>query len=417
MSRQCRYCGAELPDNASFCPFCTGSQIEKEAVTIPVPKRKKGLILAFILVLAVIAALVAFHQLRPKTYDNGSAEIIYNNGGSNWHILLRNSIIDKFHWQTPQETFSRSCPTGTYGAVPLQLYVYDEATGSSVTEEFLELMDHSSVASRPRGGADPMECGDPAPNSGFSTAVLVSDIVFSTDCGTNDITWTIQMKNRDTVVLHEVVEILLSPELYYSWEDTPLETTEEVQDFLEKIKTELKDPGTIVNITLAPTVYEGDLKLTGRTVNLTGTVSGDRSTVMKGCITIDNREPLFATLKEIRFEGSGTGISGTEGFALGHCTFSGKDTGILCEDGSWPVLENCTFENCGTGWRFNSSSSTMQTAYYSSLIFQGNETGILLEKVPAADDLFFIDCVFEDNGQDIKNLAGNRISYTLETGQ
>lgn len=29
MSKQCKNCGAELPEGASFCPHCAQSQIER----------------------------------------------------------------------------------------------------------------------------------------------------------------------------------------------------------------------------------------------------------------------------------------------------------------------------------------------------------------------------------------------------
>ena len=46
MSKQCRNCGADLPEDASFCPRCAQSQIERREVKPPRLWRKKVLITA-----------------------------------------------------------------------------------------------------------------------------------------------------------------------------------------------------------------------------------------------------------------------------------------------------------------------------------------------------------------------------------
>ena len=46
MSKQCRNCGADLPEDASFCPRCAQSQIERREVKPPRLWRKKALITA-----------------------------------------------------------------------------------------------------------------------------------------------------------------------------------------------------------------------------------------------------------------------------------------------------------------------------------------------------------------------------------
>ena len=54
MEKQCKYCGALLPTEASFCHFCEKSQIEKVPAVLPKPqKRKKALTVCFLLILMV----------------------------------------------------------------------------------------------------------------------------------------------------------------------------------------------------------------------------------------------------------------------------------------------------------------------------------------------------------------------------
>lgn len=415
MMKQCRFCGKELPDDASFCPYCARSLEEKEIVQVPVPKRRKILFLCVILAAVACAAGLFLYHTKPKTYDFGSAEVVYQHDGAVWHVLLRNMVGDVVHWKTPQDTFYRMCTAGTQGAVPLQLYVYDEKTGNSAAEEFLAELESSDLTAVPRGSVNRMECNEPVrDHPGFPLAALEADIVFDTDCGTNDLTWTLHLKNRDTIVLHQTVEIETNPEITYSYETTPLETSEELQALIEQIKTEVEDPNTVVTIILAPVVYEGDLLITDRSVCLSGTSDENGSTILRGCLSIDNREPLYATFRNIIFEGSGTGIYATEGFWATECSFIGKDAGIEGAEGSWPLLESCVFSNCGIGLHFNSTTATMKNAYYWGLEFTGNDTGVYLENVPGQDQLYFIECSFEGNGTDIRNDAGNEILFSLD---
>lgn len=39
----CKFCGAELPEGASFCPYCARSQLEKHPLCPPAPKRRRRL--------------------------------------------------------------------------------------------------------------------------------------------------------------------------------------------------------------------------------------------------------------------------------------------------------------------------------------------------------------------------------------
>ena len=58
MSKQCKNCGTDLPEDASFCPRCAQSQIERREVKPPRLWRKKALITAgCALVLAAVLCL------------------------------------------------------------------------------------------------------------------------------------------------------------------------------------------------------------------------------------------------------------------------------------------------------------------------------------------------------------------------
>lgn len=68
MSKQCKNCGTDLPEDASFCPRCAQSQIERREVKPPRLWRKKALITAGC-ALVLAAALCPSLAVRGWEYD------------------------------------------------------------------------------------------------------------------------------------------------------------------------------------------------------------------------------------------------------------------------------------------------------------------------------------------------------------
>ena len=68
MSKQCKNCGTDLPEDASFCPRCAQSQIERREVKPPRLWRKKALITAGC-VLVLAAVLCPSLAVRGGEYD------------------------------------------------------------------------------------------------------------------------------------------------------------------------------------------------------------------------------------------------------------------------------------------------------------------------------------------------------------
>ena len=84
---------------------------------------------------------------------------------------------------------------------------------------------------------------------------------------------------------------------------------------------------------------------------------------------------------------------------------------MLGGDGSWPMIEACTFRGNGTGFLFDSSRATSTRLEYPGNVFEDNETAVLLERVPGSGgELQFDGCVFSGNGEDIVNESGYTVS-------
>ena len=416
-TKLCIHCGRDLPGDASFCPYCAGSQVKKEDVRFPGIRRRR--VLRVLLIAAVLLAIVLAAVLwkRPRSYEADGAELVYKSGGVSWHLLLRNDQVDFLHWTTPQELYTRTLVRGTQAAIPLQLYVYREDTGENAKDAFAELVERSAVTVTAAPGSGIASASVPAWNPGFPDAMLEADVVYDTDCSANDIFWTLTMKNGDTLTLREKMEIRIRPEASYSYKNTPLETMEDPKALIEKAGREV-GPDAIVTITLAPVVYEGDLAIEGRAISLVGTEEGSSRTTFTGTLFIRSEEPQHLSVSSIHFRGNnaGTGIEATSSFEAEACSFEGLETGILAGDGACPILSGCCFESCGTGVLIDSSSSLLRAAFIHEGVFIGNKTAVCLERLPFDDTFYLISCTFTDNETDVENHAGNKIEYMNSGG-
>lgn len=76
MMKHCNYCGKELHENASFCPYCMQSQIDKENTVIGERKSGKWLYLLVIgLLLALLIVLVCFLMRENKEISENHSDI------------------------------------------------------------------------------------------------------------------------------------------------------------------------------------------------------------------------------------------------------------------------------------------------------------------------------------------------------
>lgn len=59
--KYCRYCGKEIHENSSFCPYCMQNQIEKQSEIIYEKSSKKWLYIVLIIVTAIIAVIAVLY--------------------------------------------------------------------------------------------------------------------------------------------------------------------------------------------------------------------------------------------------------------------------------------------------------------------------------------------------------------------
>ena len=408
--KKCIHCGAALPDDASFCPACARPQTESRETDVPRLHRKQLLIAIPFSILAVASILFLLLYHRPITINAEEAELVYQTKGKTYHLLLRNTARDMDDWKTPLYTAQYTLARGTEAAIPLQLYVYDETSGENAKEGFSALIASASVIPTAENGTEPVKCSTPEAREGFPAAVMESDALFGPDETISKVDWILQMKNGDTLVLHNYIRIDMIDEVSYSYEDTDIDTMEKLQALIDSLEDEVT-PDTSVTITLAPVTYKGDLHIP-RAIDLVGTADDNGSTGIEGTLFSDaDSDPMYGTVMNVSFTGDGTGIEASALMHIVQCSFTGLDTGINVLDGAWMVPTACTFTDCRVGLFFDSTSCKAKNVGISENTFTGCRTAVQLENVPDDSLLYFIDNVFEDCGEEIVNHSNSEISF------
>ncbi|MBR1757269.1 MAG: zinc ribbon domain-containing protein [Lachnospiraceae bacterium] len=409
---KCKFCGNELPEGAHFCPICARSLVEKETPTLPKQsKRKKWTwAIAGVVLLAVIVAIIFYP--KAKTYDDhGSAEVIYQAGGQTYHLVLRNSAQDTFHWKSPQAEYSRMLNRDDQAAIPLQLYVYDEESNENAREAFASLVKENEIHIRSLKGNVEIDINQASYKEAFPDAMLEADLVYAAQDCEAECAWILTLLSGDTIVLHEQIYLQVQPEVVYSYETTPLTTMEEVQTLVDQAAAELEE-GTILNITLAPIVYEGDLDLRWGQVFLSGTNEEGKSTIIEGSVYYEPKFDGRCILSEISLRGTKdqTGVIANGPFFFYNCSLDGYEVGVKVEDGGLAVLDHSSVSHCRIGVHYDSTKCKAQADYFWGASFVENETAILFEHLPRPEIFYLLETIFEGNETDIENLTSARIA-------
>ena len=183
MRKQCRNCGAELPEDASFCPHCTQSQIERSEVKPPRLWRKKtlyGLLGALVL---IVAALALFLPHRPKTFEGG-ASVTYTDKDGTYELLV-STFSDDLENKQPEEKRTISFPVDESSCLPALLGVFQDGELAN-PDSFLAKVERCTLEAFPNeNGA--LEIAEPRYDEMFAPSVLETDVFFTGASGTNEL--------------------------------------------------------------------------------------------------------------------------------------------------------------------------------------------------------------------------------------
>ena len=439
MARTCTYCGAELAEGASFCPHCAKPLIAKRVVPVPRPKKRAALrwgagMLTLVLLLCGAGAWLHHSaqrretaldtqveapsglqdtpapdtesepaaQAQPQLYDEGGAELTYYDEDGVWHLLLafgEGAGIEKI----PDSRAEDTIPDGVRYAFPSQLYIYREDTDDNVNEAFMQKVQRCTVQSIPEEGTSAMTCTDVRYNESIPAAARMTDVLYQSDCGANEILWTLNMKNGDTINLRQMIVITRRALLEYHFEDTPLDTMENLKALLKQINEEV-DAQTAVNIYLPPVTYDGELTIEGHACSFFGSSDGVNQTTFTGTVSVQTQRPESPEFTGIRFLGSGgIGMLTTRRATLRECVFSGWDVAVAIENGSWSSVIGCVFQNNTVGLRFNTEYSNGSCENFPDNRFYENETAVVFERLYGTKVITFHGSTFRGNQTDVSN--------------
>ena len=408
-TRPCPSCGAPLPREASFCPHCMEPLRPRREAEFPIRRWVKPLRrVLFLLVLAALAAAVflLYQAVTPHTYD-GWGELTYHLNDNDYRLAVtfRNDAVPEPEYtvQTVQDwNYDRAA----------KLFVAHVDTGADAGQVFRQQIQEIQVqVTQPQDNPSPITWqqptyqGDPA-TEGTALSPLFFD---GQSRGEAEIRWTLNMKNGDTLLLRHKLVIEPVEVVDYTPADYDMDTIEDLQALVDQIQEEVPLP-TVVRLNLPPVHYEGGLTITGRPINLYGTVDDKKMrTAFLGPVTVDvDRGPqCFIENIDFRGSGSGTGLTVEADGRVQDCLFTGWDTGLLVDGDDWADPTGCWFEDNGVGFRFDSVGDYVNGNMLEGNTFRNNGTAVELLRVPGAKTLYFNGCVFSGNGTDLSNPANH----------
>lgn len=95
MEHKCPLCGADLPEEASFCPHCARTVSPRKTAKVPVPMLKRVLLGLLALVIVSAVAVGLWLNLKPSTYDEYGQVTYTAEDGTVYQVLLA-SGADRF---------------------------------------------------------------------------------------------------------------------------------------------------------------------------------------------------------------------------------------------------------------------------------------------------------------------------------
>ena len=369
--KPCPYCGAKLPEQASFCPHCTHNVRERKPI-IPPPRTWRRLLRALLPLALALAVCAGFYfYLSPKTYD-AYGEITYTDDDGSYQLLV-NTSNERF--EPMPEIADTAGLDGEY-RMPSRLFINHVASGANAGQMFMQKVEWCTTEFiQPADSQSPMVCSEPQPMDFSPDAALVSLFDYTGRSGSTELLWTLRMKNGDTIKLRQKISITPIETYDYYPEDYPMSTIAELQDLIDTVSREVEE-----------------LVIDKRAINLRGSVDENtsRRTTFTGNVQVSAQDGPIVYFSGISFIGSGEGVGVSASCRLqaDNCRFSNWKTGLLGYGSSWISAINSYFD--------------------------GNDgTGVLLERVPTDVTISFPGSYFQGNGTDIDN----RCSQPLDISQ
>ena len=399
MSKQCKNCGAQLPEAASFCPHCAQSQIERKEVKPPRLWRKK-LRYALLGAAAVAAVALAFYlPNRPQTFEGGAA-VTYTDRDGSYDLLVTFFPGDITNNRPIGSKTVTASPGETNMDTPM-LGIYQNGELAD-TEQFFAKVQSCTLEAIPQENGS-LVVEDLVCDPDYRPSARMSYIYYTGESGTQELRWTITMKNGDVIRLMQTYEVIPLMHQVYTPQDTPLDTIEDLNALLERIEREVP-ADTIVDIYLPPVTYQGGLTILSRAVNLYGGTDGKARTTFTGTLSVHSDSPANVMLFDMDFVGhGGTGLSATASVYMGGCAFTGWDVGAVALDGGMIGVERCEFRQNGIGFLYRSASFRSFNDIFPDCVIAENDIGVQFALLSGNICIDFAGSAFSGNRIDVDN--------------
>lgn len=405
MERTCPHCGAPLPEEAAFCPHCARDVHERKEPRVPVPMRRKALLVLLVLVVLAVLGGGMYWAARPhvpQEYD-GVGEVHYTLDDTAYQILVA--------WPddrcAPAPDIYQNGRAEESTRWPSRLYVNYKDTGADGWDTFSQQVEAVRVeVEQDENGASDLVAAEPTVRDRYSPdAAMVSTLDFTGDCGEPQVVWILEMKNGDVIRVRQTMHVTLINSYVYDYHDYPMETMEELQALVEQIGEETDRLDEVI-IYLPPVTYTGKLELMGRSFEFHGCTDGTGRTVFTDTVQVATQDAYWLNFfYDIDFVGNGTGVGlsfSVSGRAT-RCTFTGWKTAVLGYGYAWVNVIECQVTDNQVGFHFNSIGQSCNHTLYTDNVFARNGTAVLLENVPTDETMDFSGSVFTGNGTDIDN--------------
>lgn len=410
-NKQCPFCGASLPEEASFCPRCAKSINQRQQQKPPRSVPARLLRALGVCCLTAIAVFAIWFRFSPKTYD-GMGEITYTDSDGTYQ-LVSNVSMDRY---SPMAEIFQDAGEGDSYRFPLRLYINHKDTGMDAGGMFFQKVDYSELEiQQPGQSPRPVTASRPLPTDDIPEAARISYIEFSRlSQGPIQLIWVLHMNNSDTIRIRSNLVITPVHTFQYDAGNADLSDSQALQALIDRLARETSRKDT-VNITLPPITYEEPVTLHSRAFNLTGTQKENQRTTFTAGILIqasDETSGWISCLTDIDFIGSGggTAISSSSQLRTQNCHFMNWETALLAYGEAWVNTIDCIFENNTTGLYYNVIGGIHDDTRFTGNTFRNNQTAVILEHVATDIRMDFGDCLFEGNQTDIDNRCNQSVN-------
>ncbi len=386
--KNCPHCGAQLPNEATFCPYCARNVNSRKEIHPPRRLSKRAVRISLAVLAALSLILAAWLYTRPRTYDDGgTATVLYTDQDGSYQLLLG---WGNDPYTPAPKVYQEAELDGEY-RFPMCLFVHHKGSDANAANAFMNKVESITAQFGPADAPEGyITYTDPAPHGHCPEAMAVSFVDFLGRDNSAVGTWTITMNNGDVIRLHQTLEIRVIQTVDYYPEDTAMGTRSEL--------------------------HAGELTIGKRPVNLLGSTEGEGRTVFTGALRVTTGvNGWICEIDDIDFVGSGrenVAVTAAARVHLTGCTFTGWKTAVLAHGDSWLNFRYCEFADNTVGFHFNASRSNVTHSQFDGNRFTENNTAILWEGTPVDMAISFPESVFTHNGTDIDNRSGQSIDIS-----